>query len=168
MMWGARRRETIDLAWIVSGQSPDEVADSVAEGRDLGYGAFKVKIGLHADDAAVVEAVRLHAGDDADLWVDANQGYTVSGALRMARRLEDLGVTAFEQPLPANDIAGLRRLRDTCPIPVALDESLRHPSDLATFVRLEAVDIAIAKVQRTGGLTLSRRLCSLAEDAGVS
>ncbi|NDU77179.1 mandelate racemase [Actinomadura sp. DSM 109109] len=168
VLWGQRRRETIDLGWIVSGRSSAEVADSVAEGRDLGYRAFKVKIGLGPGDAEVVEAVRLHAGDGAALWVDANQGYTAGSALAMARRLEDLGVTAFEQPLPANDIAGLRRLRDASPIPVALDESLRHPSDLATFVRLDAVDVAIAKVQRTGGLTLSRRLCSLAEDCGVA
>ncbi|GAA2291901.1 enolase C-terminal domain-like protein [Actinomadura luteofluorescens] len=168
VMWGQRRRETIDLGWIVSGRSPGEVAQSVAEGRDLGFRAFKVKIGLGPEDAEVVEAVRLHAGDEAALWVDANQGYTVRSAITMARRLEDLGVTAFEQPLPANDIAGLRRLRDASPIPVALDESLRHPSDLATFVRLDAVDVAIAKVQRTGGLTLSRRLCALAEDCGVA
>ncbi|MEW2355558.1 enolase C-terminal domain-like protein [Spirillospora sp. NPDC029432] len=169
VLWGARRTDRIELAWVVSGQSPAEVGDSVAEGRGLGYGAFKVKIGLHdeATDAAVVEAVRAHAGPDAPLWVDANQGYTAHAALRMARRLGPLGVTAFEQPLPANDVAGLRRLRADCPVPVALDESLRHPSDLATFVKLDAIDIAIAKVQRSGGPTLSRRLCALAEDAGV-
>ncbi|MFR9775374.1 mandelate racemase/muconate lactonizing enzyme family protein [Micromonospora sp. MS34] len=168
MLWGQRRRESIQLGWIVSGQSAGEVADAVAEGQDLGYRAFKVKVGLHseAEDAAVVRAVR-EAAPDAALWVDANQAYTVDGALRMARRLADLDVTAFEQPLPANDVAGQRRLRDTSPIPVALDESLRHPSDLATFVKLGAVDVAIAKVQRSGGLTLSRRLCALAEDSGV-
>jgi muconate cycloisomerase len=168
VLWGQRRRDTIHLGWIVSGQTAGEVADAVAEGRELGYRAFKVKVGLHteAEDAAVVRAVR-EAAPDAALWVDANQGYTVDGALRMARRLADLDVTAFEQPLPANDVAGQRRLRETSPIPVALDESLRHPSDLATFVKLNAVDVAIAKVQRSGGLTLSRRLCALAEDAGV-
>lgn len=168
VLWGQRRRETIQLGWIVSGQSAAEVADAVAEGSALGYEAFKVKVGLHseAEDAAVVRAVR-EAAPDAALWVDANQAYTVDGALRMARRLADLDVTAFEQPLPANDVAGQRRLRETSPIPVALDESLRHPSDLATFVKLNAVDVAIAKVQRSGGLTLSRRLCALAEDAGV-
>lgn len=168
VLWGQRRRETIQLGWIVSGQTAAEVADAVAEGLGLGYAAFKVKVGLHseAEDAAVVRAVR-EAAPDAALWVDANQAYTVDGALRMARRLADLDVTAFEQPLPANDVAGQRRLRETSPIPVALDESLRHPSDLATFVKLNAVDVAIAKVQRSGGLTLSRRLCALAEDAGV-
>ncbi|MEV6652904.1 dipeptide epimerase [Streptomyces sp. NPDC051219] len=167
-LWGQRRSETVELGWIVSGQSPAEAGDSVAEGADAGHRAFKVKIGLHDEDTdvAVVRAVRERA-PDAPVWVDANQAYTASTALRVARRLDELGVTAFEQPLPANDIAGLRRLRDASPVPVALDESLRHPSDLATFVRLDAVDVAIAKVQRSGGLTLSRRLCSLAEDSGV-
>ncbi|MFC0506702.1 mandelate racemase/muconate lactonizing enzyme family protein [Micromonospora costi] len=168
VLWGQRRQETIALGWIVSGQTADEVADCVAEGLDLGYRAFKVKVGLHseAEDTAVVRAVR-EAAPDAPLWVDANQGYTADTALRMARRMADLGVSAFEQPLPANDVAGLRRLREASPVPVALDESLRHPSDLATFVKLGAVDVAIAKVQRSGGLTLSRRLCALAEDSGV-
>ncbi|GAA4225920.1 muconate cycloisomerase [Streptosporangium album] len=168
VLWGQRRSEEIQLAWIVSGQTAEEVAECVAEGKDAGYRAFKVKIGLHSeeDDLAVVAAVRA-AAPDAPLWVDANQAYTCDTALRLAARLLDLGVTAFEQPLPANDLAGLRRMRDVSPLPVALDESLRHPTDLATLVRLGAVDVAIAKVQRSGGLTLSRRLCQLAEDCGV-
>ncbi|MFF5990542.1 mandelate racemase/muconate lactonizing enzyme family protein [Prauserella flavalba] len=167
-LWGRRRRDRITLGWMVSGQTANEVADCVAEGRELGYDAFKVKIGLHGEreDLAVVRAVR-EAAPKAPLWVDANQGFTVDAALRLSRELDALGVTAFEQPLPANDIAGLRRLRADSPVPVALDESLRHPADLATFVKLDAVDVAIAKVQRSGGLTLSLRLCQLAEDCGV-
>lgn len=112
-------------------------------------------------------AALIAASGAAPLWVDANQAYTVDTALWLARRLVELDVSVFEQPLPANDIVGLRRLRTASPIPVALDESLRHPSDLATFVRLGAVDVAIAKVQRSGGLTLSRRLCALAEESAV-
>ncbi|GLZ33746.1 mandelate racemase [Lentzea sp. NBRC 105346] len=167
-LWGQRRTEEIQLAWIVSGQTPDEVTDCVAEGLGAGYRAFKVKIGLHDEktDLAVVTAVRT-AAPEAPLWVDANQAYTADTAVRLARALHDLGVAAFEQPLPANDIAGQRRLRAVSPMPVALDESLRHPTDLATFVKLDAIDVAIAKVQRSGGLLLSRRLCQLAEDCGV-
>lgn len=131
--------------------------------------AFKVKVGLHdeACDVAVVRAVRDSAPAGALLWVDANQSYSVNSALRLARMLEELDVAAFEQPLPANDISGLRRLRDASPVPVALDESVRSPSDLASLVRLDAVDVVIAKVQRSGGLTLSRRVCAMAEDAGL-
>lgn len=168
VLWGQRRTGRIPLGWVVSAKTPEAVADSVAEGLDLGHTAFKVKIGLGGpeQDVGFVAAVRA-AAPDAPIWVDANQAYAADEALRVARRLADLGVTAFEQPLPANQITGLRRLREHSPIPVALDESLRHPSDLAVFVRLDAVDVAIAKVQRSGGLTLSRRLCALAEDSGV-
>ncbi|MER6912271.1 enolase C-terminal domain-like protein [Streptomyces sp. NPDC000594] len=169
VLWGRRRRESLELGWIVSGTTPAEVGESVAEGLAAGYRAFKVKIGRYGEegDTALVSSVREHAPPAAPIWVDANQAYTVDAALRMARRLDPLGITAFEQPLPANDLVGLRRLRERSPVPVALDESLRHPGDLATFIRLEAVDVAIAKVQRSGGLTLSRRLCSLAEVCGV-
>lgn len=169
LLWGQRRQETVPLGWMVSGQAAAEVADCVSEGRELGYRAFKVKIGLHDEhtDLQVVRAVR-DAAPGAPLWVDANQAYSAASALRLARHFADLGVHAFEQPLPANDVAGLRRLRQDCAVPVALDESLRHPTDLATFVRLDAVDVAIAKVQRSGGLTLSRRLCALAQDSGVT
>lgn len=171
-LWGRRRRETVDLAWIVGGRTPDEAAASVAEGHDLGYRHVKVKVGMRADpgvgdDLALVAAVRA-AAPDAVVWVDANQAYTAATALRAARRLADLGIDFFEQPLPANDIAGLRRLRDASPVPVAVDESLRHPSDLATFVRLDAVEVAVAKVQRCGGLTLALRQCQLAEDCGLT
>ncbi|MEV6240447.1 mandelate racemase/muconate lactonizing enzyme family protein [Lentzea sp. NPDC051838] len=168
VLWGQRRCEEVELAWIVSGQTPAEVAACVAEGLGEGYRAFKVKIGLHDErtDLDVVRAVRSEA-PEAPLWVDANQAYSVDEALRIARKLEEFDVFAFEQPLPANDVAGQRRLRAASPLPVALDESLRHPSDLATFVKLDAIDVAVAKVQRSGGLTLSRRLCQLAEDCGV-
>jgi len=168
LLWGRRRLEELALGWIVASEGPGGAAASVAEGIELGYDAFKVKVGLHGEreDLELVTRVRRAAGDRF-LWVDANQGYAVDVALRQARRMADLGVAAFEQPLPANDIVGLRRLREGSPVPIALDESLRHPSDLATFVKLDAVDVAIAKVQRTGGLTLSNRFCALAEDAGV-
>lgn len=168
-LWGRRRRDTIELAWIVAGQTAAEVAESVAEGREHGYRQVKVKIGLHSpeEDLAIVTAVRT-AAPEAVIWVDANQAYTADAALRMARRLSELDIAVLEQPLPANDIVGLRRLRDASPVTVAVDESLRHPTDLATFVRLGAIDVAVAKVQRCGGLTLALRQCQLAEDCGVT
>ncbi|HZO92232.1 MAG TPA: enolase C-terminal domain-like protein [Candidatus Baltobacteraceae bacterium] len=166
---GGLRAERIPLGWIVSTEGAGGAEASVREGCERGYRAFKIKVGLHGelDDVRTVERVRAAAGDGAFLWVDANQGYTVDVALRVAHAMQSLGVAAFEQPLPSNDVEGLRRLRDRSPIPVALDESLRHPTDLATFVKLGAVDVAIAKVQRSGGLTLSRRLCRYALDSGV-
>ncbi|MBC9715139.1 mandelate racemase [Streptomyces sp. TRM66268-LWL] len=166
-LWGQRQIDRVPLAWIVSGDPP-AAADEVAEGLDAGYGAFKIKVGTAPldEDVRRVEAVR-SAAPTAPLWVDANQGYTVNQALQLSRRLEPYDIDLLEQPLRANDPLGLRRLRERSEIPIALDESLVHPSDLAAFVHLQALDIAVAKVQRTSGLHLSRRLCALAQDCGI-
>jgi muconate cycloisomerase len=165
---GGRRVEEIELAWVISSGGVEEAKASVEEGLSAGYRAFKVKVGLHseAEDFAIVQAVRERMGPGF-LWVDANQGYRPQQALRMARRLADLEVAVFEQPLPANDLLGLAWLRERSPLPLALDETLRHPQDLLTAVRLGCLDVAIAKVQRNAGLWLSWRLCSVAEDAGL-
>ncbi|MEU8489554.1 enolase C-terminal domain-like protein [Streptomyces sp. NPDC048641] len=171
-LWGRRRHDTVDLCWIATGSDPAALADSVAEGQAHGYRHFKIKTGLtpgepESREYARVAAVR-EAAPEARLVVDANQAGTQDSALRLARLLGPLDIAALEQPLPANDIEGLRRLRDLSPVPIAVDESLRHPTDLATFVRRSAIGIAVAKVQRCAGLTLALRQCQLAEDCGVA
>ncbi|MCS7235018.1 MAG: enolase C-terminal domain-like protein [Armatimonadota bacterium] len=165
---GARRLDDVELAWVVSSGSVEEARASVEEGLAAGYRAFKVKIGLHSEeeDVEIVRAVRDRV-NRAFLWVDANQAYRPQEALRVARRLADLEVAVFEQPLRANDLLGLAWLRERSPIPIALDETLRHPQDLLTAVRLGSLDVAIAKVQRSAGLWLSWKLCALAEDSGI-
>lgn len=171
-LWGRRRHDTVDLCWIATGSDPAALADSVAEGQAHGYRHFKIKTGLTPGEPETREVTRVaavrEAAPDARVVVDANQAGTQDSALRLARLLAPLDVAALEQPLPANDIEGLRRLRDLSPVPIAVDESLRHPSDLATFVRRGAIGIAVAKVQRCAGLTLSLRQCQLAEDCGVA
>ncbi|WP_371543523.1 mandelate racemase [Streptomyces sp. NBC_00554] len=171
-LWGRRRHDTVELCWIATGVDAAALAESVAEGHAHGYRHFKIKTGLapgqdEVEEVARVAAVRA-AAPDARLIVDANQAGTQDSALRLARLLAPLDIAALEQPLPANDIEGLRRLRDLSPVPIAVDESLRHPTDLASFVRRGAIGIAVAKVQRCAGLTLALRQCQLAEDCGVA
>lgn len=167
-LWGQRRVESVPLNWIISAKPPERAADEAREGWASGYRAFKIKVGLAPLEVEVerVAAVRSIA-PSAAIWVDANQAYLVPDAIRLARLLEPLGVSILEQPLRANDPVGFARLRSQSPIPIAVDESLVHPVDLSTFAKLDAIDLAVAKVQRSAGLYYSRRLCTLAEDLGV-
>jgi muconate cycloisomerase len=165
---GRKRRDTIELGYIVTTDRPSGARDLVKKGLDLGYNAFKVKIGIHGEreDLEIVEVTRDAIGDRF-LWVDANQGYRVDEAIRQAHRMEELGVAAFEQPLKGNSIAQFQRLVRTSRVPIALDEAIRSPADLLEFIRFDALDIAIAKVQRSGGMWWSRQFCELAENAGI-
>jgi muconate cycloisomerase len=104
---------------------------------------------------------------DRTLQVDANRGYRVDMALRQARRMEGLGVTLFEQPLNGMSLSGFRRLAGASPVPIGIDETLRSLPDLLEYVRHDALHVAVAKVQRNGGLWYSRQLCEMAEAAGL-
>ncbi len=50
-------------------------------------------------DIAKAKAVRAMVGDDFPLAFDANNGYSVGGAIRVGRALEDLGFLWFEEPV---------------------------------------------------------------------
>lgn len=51
------------------------------------------------NDIAKAKAVRKLVGDDFPLGFDANNGYSVAGAIKVGRVLEDLGYAWFEEPV---------------------------------------------------------------------
>ncbi len=81
-----------------------------------GIPRVKMKIGRHpAEDPSRVRAAREAIGPDTELFVDANGAYTRKQALAMAERFAGYGVTWFEEPVPSDDLEGLRLMRDRAP-----------------------------------------------------
>ncbi len=92
-------------------------------------------------------------GPAAELYVDANGGYTRKQAIRMAHAMESSGVTWFEEPVSSDDLAGLREVRDQTSPDTAAGE---YGYDLVYFARMveaEAVDCLQVDVTRCGGIT---------------
>jgi muconate cycloisomerase len=169
VLLGGKRLDAIKLSYVVSAHDADEAAEQSRRGLQLGYTGLKVKVGIHGEeeDFRQVAAVAETAPRGTFLWVDANQGYELDGAIRQARRLGDLGVAAFEQPLKGSRPSDFRRLVQLGAVPIAIDESLCSPTDLMEYVKAGAVDLPVAKVQRTAGLGPSRRFGAVAEAAGL-
>lgn len=174
VLLGGKRLDRIQLSYIVSAATPDEAAAQARRGLELGYTAFKIKVGIHGEDedfkhvAAVYETARGPISDRQPfLWVDANQGYGLDNAIRQAKRMATLGVAAFEQPLKGSRPSEFRRLVELGAVPIAIDESLCAPTDLVEYIKAGAVDLPVAKVQRCGGLWWSRQFCHVAESAGL-
>ncbi|MEO8542633.1 MAG: mandelate racemase/muconate lactonizing enzyme family protein [Betaproteobacteria bacterium] len=165
---GGCRRTEFDLTWMVSVPDPAGAEDAVAQGLATGYTAFDVKVGMHgpAGDLNLVRRTRA-AAPDSVLLVDANRAYRIDAAMRMARQFDDLGIRHFEQPLDGINLSGYRRLVAASPVPIALDESLRALPDLIEYIRADAIGVAVAKVQRNAGIYHSRRLCEMAQSAGI-
>jgi muconate cycloisomerase len=165
---GRRRRAECDLTWMITLEKPAGAERAVAEGLEAGYDCFDVKVGMHgeAGDLDLVRRVRAAAGERL-VQVDANRGYRLDAAIRQARRFEDLDIALFEQPLDGLNLSGFRRLVAATATPIGIDETLRSLPDLLEYVRHDALTVAVAKVQRNGGLWYSRQLCEMAAAAGL-
>jgi L-alanine-DL-glutamate epimerase-like enolase superfamily enzyme len=125
---------------------------------ELGIDRVKIKVGeswgrCPDRDLRRVEETRRVVGDDRDLFVDANGGYRAKQAVRVGRRLDELGVTWFEEPVSSDDHAGLRLVRKRVDADVTAGE---YGYDLGYFQKLAAagaVDCLQIDATRCGGYT---------------
>ena len=121
-----------------------------------GMRMVKMKVGREPDvDIARVRAAREAIGPGRALFVDANGAYSRKQALGFAAAFADLGVTWFEEPVPSDDLDGLRLIRDEGPpwVDVAAGE---YGYDIAYFRRMceaGAVDVLQADATRCAGIT---------------
>ena len=156
----------------------DDLDVLAAEARsyvDMGFTAVKQRFAFGPADGvvgmrrneALVAAVRDAVGPDVEVMADAFMGWDLDYALRMVRRLERYDLRWVEEPLLPDEIGGYSALRARSPIPIAAGE---HEQTLAGFQQLisaGAVDVIQFDTNRVGGLTPARKICALAEAAGI-
>jgi len=140
------------------------VSESVAA-KEAGFLGAKIKVGKPhvSEDMSRLRAVREAVGPAFELMVDANQRFTVGEAIRRSARFAELDIAWFEEPLPAEDIAGHVRLNAASSVPIAVGESMYAPSQFAAYLEQSACGIVQADVARVGGITPWLKVAHLAE-----
>lgn len=158
----------VDLSWAIGFKPPEGIAREARAFSKMGFRTIKVKVGEEPDlDCERVAAARGAIGPDVKLKVDANQGYDLRTAEKVAGRFEELGVGVFEQPLPRDRWEDLATLHRRIRIPIMADESLRGPDDALRIAREESADILNIKIMKPGGIRPSAKLAILAEALGL-
>lgn len=114
------------------------------------------------EDLRRVAAVRKAVGDDVEIYVDANNGYYAKQAIGVAPRLADLGVRWFEEPVLADDIAGLAAVARAISIPVATGEHEYTKYGFKELIAQGGADIVQPDVGRVGGVTEWLKVAHLA------
>lgn len=132
-----------------------------------GVWRFKMKVGRDpAADTSRIRAARAAIGEDAELFVDANSAYTRCQAREQAQRFAlEFDVRWLEEPLPPEDMAGLKFLRDHVPAGLEITDG-EYGYDLDYFKRLleaQAVDVVMADLTRCGGITGFMKVATLCE-----
>jgi O-succinylbenzoate synthase len=146
------RRDRIPVNVTVPAVGPDEARRIVAAS---GCATAKVKVaepgGNLADDVARVAAVREALGPDGRIRVDANASWSVDEAAEALGRIEDAagGLEYAEQPCATFE--ELAEVRERTGVRIAADEAIRRDHADPMFLR-DAVDVAVIKVQPSGGV----------------
>ena len=145
-------------AYTLSLDDPDRMRAEAA--KNAHRPLLKIKLGTPADMPRL-EDVRAGA-PDAQIIIDANEGWSGAVDVDRAPHLVRLGVSLVEQPLPAGDddaLVGMER-----PVPVCADESCHDRASLAALKG--KYDVVNIKLDKTGGLTEALALRDLARAQG--
>lgn len=151
-LWGLTPSRAPRTSYTIGITSNDELRTRIAEAKQ--YPILKVKLGTDRDEE-VIRIVR-EAAPDKILRVDANTGWTPKRALKVIPLLAKLGVEFVEQPLPAEDLKGLKFVRDRSPLPIIADESCLVASDVAKLAGI--VDGVNLKLAKCGSLVEALRI----------
>lgn len=149
--------------------STEELVKGAVASRDAGWPGLKVKIGKTTaqEDRERLLAVREAVGDRMDIMVDANQSMTSAEAIRRAKAFEDVDLFWFEEPMPADDVAGHARLASATSIPVAVGESIYSLAQFRDYLARDAAGVVQVDVARIGGITPWLKVAHLAESFNV-
>jgi L-alanine-DL-glutamate epimerase-like enolase superfamily enzyme len=163
---GAQRKVpvyTTEGGWLH--HSAGQLVDEALAAKAQGFRGAKIKVGRPhvAEDVARLAKVRDAIGDDFALMVDANQAWTVAEARRRAHAYAPLTLAWLEEPLPAEDLAGHVELAAAASMPIAVGESLYHPSHFREYLERRACSIVQVDCARIGGITPWLKVAHLAE-----
>ncbi|MBI1950829.1 MAG: dipeptide epimerase [Acidobacteria bacterium] len=142
----------------------DDVAVMQQKVREAGDAPIlKIKVGLK-NDREIIEGIRRVT--DRPLYVDVNEGWKDEAqAVETIGWMAGMGVVLVEQPLPAADLEGARRVRERVDLPIFADEAVLGPHDIPRLAG--AFDGINVKLQKAGGLRAARRLIEAARGAGL-
>ena len=149
-------------------ESLERTVEEARKGVDEGFKALKIKVGRNLEgDITRVCAVREAVGSNIMLWVDANQGYSVSEAIHFSREISHLGLEFIEQPVVASDLKALGDVRERSPVPIMADEAAKTVEDVKAIIKLGCADMVNIKLMKCGGIYRAREIAQACKDAGL-
>jgi L-alanine-DL-glutamate epimerase-like enolase superfamily enzyme len=161
-----RALERYRYSGVVSAGRGWPYVKSLLKMRAFGFPQVKLKLGEHGALQAARTARRL-LGRRVDLRVDANMAWDVEQALEAIAKLRSSGIESFEQPIPADDLAGLARLVAESSAGIVADEGLTHRESLRTLISHRACTGANVRISKCGGLIGAYARCREALDADL-
>jgi D-arabinonate dehydratase/D-galactarolactone cycloisomerase len=173
-LFGGLYREKVPMYCSIgggAGLSASAMAKKVENALENGFKAIKIRMDWGAarqdadldKDFAMFKECRKLCGEKIPLSFDANNGYSVSAAIRQGRKMEDLGIYHFEEPVAQYDYAGMAQVADALDVPISAGEHEYTRWQFRDLVLQGKADILQPDVVKCAGISEMRRIAVLAE-----
>ena len=149
--------------WAPVGGIGEQLTSYIADG---GFRGVKMRVGAMDGpphlSAARVRAARQAIGPDIDLMVDAHGTYTVAEARRFIQLVADCDLAWFEEPVIADDKAGMAEVRASGLVSIATGESEATRYAFRDLALNRSADIFQPDLAFCGGISEAMKIGSLA------
>lgn len=174
---GARAQVPVYATFGFAFFDRDELAAAAKSWVERGFKRLKMTVGHHAlqrrdeprplaeviaEDVKRIEAVRNAVGPDVQIFIDANCSLDYFHASALAQRIEEFGISFFEEPVAQNDIPNMVKLRAKTRIPLAAGQNEGLASRFRDMLVAQAVDVVQPNACITGGYTQCLRIAGMA------
>ena len=159
-LWGLNPENTPTTSFTIGLDEPDKMTEKAHLAEE--YPILKVKLG-NENDFEILRNIRRVTNKP--IYVDANTAWNPKEAVEYINRLSDFGVELVEQPTKADDIDGLKYIRDNSELPIIADESVKRAEDIPRIA--DAVDGINIKLVKCGGLLEAIKMIHVARVHGL-
>jgi L-alanine-DL-glutamate epimerase-like enolase superfamily enzyme len=177
LLGAARKKVPVYTTFGFGAYNREELAAAAKWWVEKGHRRLKMVVGHHAlqrrdeprliedviaEDLRRVRAVRDAVGGEVDVHVDANCSLDEFHATRLAKGLQELDISFFEEPVKENDIPSLLGLKAKTSLPIAAGQNEGLAWRFRDLIASRAIDIVQPNVAIGGGYTQCLRIAGLA------
>jgi L-rhamnonate dehydratase len=171
LLGGSYAEKVKPYASALMPDTSDEVKKMTEKYSLLGYRAIKFGWGpLGYDvksDLKLIETARKTAGDGIEIMIDIGKRYRLKQAMYLAKALEQLNIYWLEEPLPAEDYSGYKRLSESTTMKIASGEEESGRLAFSRLMNESHIDIIQPDISRCGGLTEAKKIAVMAADNNI-
>ena len=154
-LWGVDPNQALDTSFTIGLDEPAIMQQKVIQASD--FPILKVKLGTDRD-LEIIGAIR--EVTDKPIYVDANTAWSPKEAVSKIRQLEPCKIALIEQPTKAEDLLGLKFIREHSNLPIFADESVNRSNGIPRLAGV--VDGINIKLSKCGGLLEAIRMIHVA------
>ena len=148
--------------------SPDVMADKALDFKRSGSRILKVKLGKNAfEDVERVKRIRETVGDETEIRLDANQGWSFEDAVYALQAMGKYNIEFCEQPMRTWYDDRLPELMKGSPVKIMADESVYNHHDARKQINSNCCDYINIKFSKSGGIYEAKQIHDLAASKGI-